>query len=736
MKVIVKSTYNENVSSTSSRCSDGHYRQSEYTNSINVYTDSNQITAFHAKILVEFINKHTHHGSDRVWDWSYNGASNENYDADLTKNLIELIGINKIEECKTEEECNVLINPIAAKIHDAHNLFISELNTKQLEIEKEYQIIAEKSKANIAIKTFYNNESLYPINERIPDYREYPLDMAMLGDNIDFLEYLLGKKAKKVQDSYVFASWLCKKGKFEYLHDFIDLSKLKLVRVGDSIREDERKDSWFTEYLLFYTIVNNRLDLFKKYGQDKFNKRITEIYFKEDFSSHRTSFFSVGQVAVKYSNFDVIKNLSQNFYDFYIRVGDGGFYSNKKNVLDENCFRDKETAFFFIQKYTTDSIYALFYWNRTEFLAEIIKSNAFDLSKIVLSSLGDFFTPENNSILFNLASINSHSLIQKPDAESNIATCFNNNPWRLKNSVLENCAVNKNFDLFSILFELCTNREEITGFSACQLLFKICKFDENNEAIKLKELVFQYINEDDVMSLAGTACIENNLNLLRFLIKHIGNINEQVKIEPSSYGNEKYNGLIKSISEEYKKGTLLHLSLVANPNRPGRWLSIELIQILLNAGIDIEKKDASGKIAFDYIKYCYSYRDDVSQRNELVNLLYIDEVNICNKNGELIYLFQDTGLPIVEKYNDYISSGLSPIKAFENNNKDVIDFFISCGADYDTLKSAFEWEKRKKEINNDNSDTEYPDTSYTEQELRDMYRDAFDGFDDAVWNID
>lgn len=68
---------------------------------------------------------------------------------------------------------------------------------------------------------------------------------------------------------------------------------------------------------------------------------------------------------------------------------------------------------------------------------------------------------------------------------------------------------------------------------------------------------------------------------------------------------------------------------------------------------------------------------------------------------------------------------------------EVILSFSYHVADIESLKEEVEWEKRKFELNYDNTNNGYyDDESYTDQDLRDMYRDAFDGFSDAEWNID
>lgn len=733
MKLMVFSTVDERVTSMTKRTFDGTCRISEYHCGVNIYADTDNVLLKTAIEIKKFIQAHIKTGEDQVYDWSYNGGLKETFNPDFTSDLLSILDDPKFISSENKNECPFLLNVIIPNIYESHKKMIKLLEEKQKEIKKEYENKALKSKMEIAQNTFMQHPYNYELDEKMPGINEFPLDIARLNDNVQFLEFLLNKNATKVSNSYSFRKWLCKKGKFEYLPDFFDRD----INIYDK------------DYILYYALYYNRLDIFKKYSLDEFGYKITEVDIGESILLNSKSWLSIGQIAAKYSNLEIVKELSDE-YDFYINMSEKGIHTsnksnqgNKKRVLDINCFRDNETSLFFINKYTSDSIYAMFYWNKTEFLNEVIKSEKFDLSNIDLSSLSDFFIPDNNSILYKLASLNLLSFINKPTIE-NINNNFRhikNNPWKTYYSVLDKCVDNKNFDLMKLLFELSTKKEDVNSYASCQLLFKICIYEKNNEAMELKNLVFRYINKEDIMPLAGIACIEDNVNLLRFLINHITNINEPVEIEHSFFGDDTHNIINKKIREIYNKGTLLHLLIAFTKMTSIRGLNIELIHVLINAGINISNKDAIGKTALEYINNSYKNEYDfdgkiISKRNELVKLLYTNNINICNEKGELNSLFQNVDLPIVKKYKEYFLNGLSPFKAFVNNNKEAIDFFISCGAEYQALKSHVEFTIRKKEGNMNNYDTSDTESTYSQDELRGMYRNAFDGFDDAPWNVD
>lgn len=734
MKIYVKSTYDESITG-SGRCSDGSYRTSRITCSVKVYSDTEMIKVTTSEKITNFIEIHTETENDRVWDSSFKGASTETYDINLTKDLSFLLDSENATVCEIIDDCPYFLNPIAIKTLKSHKLAITELKNKHAIIHESYLKELEVCKALIAKASLYSSESAYDLNQLMPDFNMYPLDVARVSDDSDFLEFLLSKGATKVVDSYRFAEWLCKIGKFEYLIDFVDLTKLQLIRVGSSIDYGQQKNYRLTQSILYYSIVNNRLDIFKEYGSGRFNKDISEVNFsKTNQNYYSLNYISVGLIAVKHSTLETIKELYGKC-TFFENIKSN--YGSTKTILSEHCFRDYDTAYFFLDKLPVDSIYAMFYWNKIELLQSFIISEKFNLGNIYLSAFSEFFVQENNFIIEQLANINSFSLIKILNKNHNdfIPSCWRDNMVLMNESVLEKCASCKNFVLLRKIFSICIEKEKILSFDACRLLYTLYKYDENEEAEDLKQLIVKFIDPDDLMKLLGVACMKINLRLLKFLITQVDNINAPIDMELTLFGLVNYKGFVDSIVNNYKNGTLLHLALVANPNLPGRWLNIELIKILLNADVDKSIKDESGKLAFDYIKNCYNNRDDSLQKKELVEMLYIEDVKVCSKKGKLIELFKGTELPIINKFESYLSSGINAVIAYKKDNIEALNFFLSCGAEIESLKEEFEFEKRRIEITEDYTNYDYDD-SYTEQELRDMYIDAFDGNPDAEWNID
>lgn len=91
MKIHVISTYHERITG-SGRCSDGWYRSSEYTNSVKIFSDTENINVTTSEIIYEFINSHTEKGTcDKVWDCSYEGSSTEESNLNMTSKLSLLL---------------------------------------------------------------------------------------------------------------------------------------------------------------------------------------------------------------------------------------------------------------------------------------------------------------------------------------------------------------------------------------------------------------------------------------------------------------------------------------------------------------------------------------------------------------------------------------------------------------------------------------------------------------------
>jgi len=723
MKIIVKTTYIETVHSETSRCSDGHYKQCDYTNSINIYADSDQLSVIVAKEITNFINEHTNHGNDKVWDWSYKGIATEETDVVLTKKLIALLGSQSFEQSEDSVACNVLLNKIATTIYNKHNSDISTLKHKQSEIHKKYLRVSEKSKANFAIKTFYENETHYPVNLKMPDFDEYLLDFAMNADNIDFLDYLISIGANTVSNIDTFALWLCEKGKFEHLNLFVNLKEKKLEKSNFwHLQENESyKDCGFGDKLtinfLLNTISHNKLELFFEYGKLPNGQYPLRLWDRRSNSSCTY----VGSFALSKSNNETIKVLAENNIKFFYWL----------NELDERCFKDNELADLFLRKAPTDSLYTLLKAGRTDYIKELIKMNCYDFSDVELSKFRQFFKPENDYIIQSLATKSNRCLSKKiSEPRKTFSDPFG---YVMVDSVIETYIKLKRFNFAEQLFEV-SNKNEIISSDSGRLLFTLCKYDIKFESNHFKEILLQFILEDDLKGLLCIAVASDNQNLLNLLIPKVKDINFPIP-ESISYlhnhtcfGLSEFGAIYKNIDKEYKTGTLLHLIVGS-----GRCLSIELIQLLINNGIDKFKKNHLGKVAFDCLR---SGKANDSQAKELAEILYVEGCDICYNNGDLFYFLRNTELPVVKRFENYTNNGINAINAYEANDNEALEFFISCGAKIETLKKEVELKYNKKKSKIQPNTTEFIDTSPTQKELDDMYRDAFDGFDDAVWNID
>lgn len=711
MKIIVKSTYIETVSSTSSRCSDGHYRESQSTNSINVYSDSDKIAVSEAKIITNFIDEHTYHETDKVWDWSYEGASTEEIDLELTNKLINLIGTQSFEQPEDNEACNVLLNAITATIYNKHKSNILVLKNKQSEIHKKYLRVSEKCKANFAIKTFYENEKHYPVNSKMPDFDEFPLDIARLANSIKFLDDLISKGACFVSDPQIFSLWLCNKGRFEYIDLFTSIKEIKLKESNYVYNNEYYKNYGYGDKLttcfLLNTIVNNRLDLFFEYGKlpnGKYPLRLCENNHSESLST------SIGHLALSKSSNETIKALADYDKEF--------FYSSKE--LAEGCFKDNELADFFLRKAPTDSLFTLFKSGRTELIKELIELNCFDFSEVELTKFRSFFKPENNYIIKYLAVQTSKPLTKK------VYKQFHSyGEDEFVDSVLEQYIQLKNFLFAKQLLDISNTKEKISSSDACRILFILFKNDDKFEAIEFKRVLLDFISEEDLFSLMIISWMVQNEQLFIFLIPLIKDINAPINQNNfKSFGIKISSSIIETFRNN-KDGSFLHLIAAS-----GIRFNHEQFQKLINTGIDKTIKNSEAKVAYD----CISFRGfGDSLIYYLREMLYIEGCKICYPDGTLM---SNSNLPIVKKFKNYTEKGIDAVTAYKTNNKEALDFFISCGAEINRLNVEVESEIKRKKSKNISQHTELIDTSPTQKELDDMYRDAFDGNPDAEWNID
>ena len=721
MKIIVTSTYAETVQSTTTRCSDGHYKQCDYTNSINIYADSDQLSVIVAKEITNFINKHTNHGHDKVWDWSYKGTSTEEINVVLTEKLIALLGSQSFEQPEDSVACNVLLNEIASTIYNKHNSDISALRRKQSEIHKKYLRVSEKCKANFVIKMFLENETHYQVNSKMPDFDEFLLDFAMNADNIDFLDYLISIGAKTVSNTDSFTLWLCEKGKFEHLYQFVNVKEKKLEESNyyNSQKNEYYKDCGFGDKFivnfLLNTIAHNKPELFFEFGKLPNGQYPLRLW---DRNSNPSSTL-IGQYALSKSNNETIKVLADNNIKYF-------YWLNK---LDERCFKDDELTDLFLKKAPTDSLYTLFKAGRTDFIKKLIEMNCSDFSEVELSKFRQFFIPENDYIIKSIASKTTLSLakrIYEPRETYSYLPMEN----FMVDSVIEIYMKQQRFHFAKQLFEISNKNEEVTSYDAGRLLFKLCKYDVELGANDFKELLLEYIKEDDLTKLMSIAFFENNPHLLKFIVPKVKDVNSPVHKYIGHFGlaNPKQSYSYHRKDKDSKDGTLLH-SMVSF----GKCLSVELIQFLINAGVDITKSNNDGKVAFDCLR---SGKTNDSQAKELAEILYVEGCDICYNNGDLFYFLRNTELPVVKRFENYTNNGINAINAYEANDNEALEFFISCGAKIETLKKEVELKYNKKKSKIQPNTTEFIDTSPTQKELDDMYRDAFDGFDDAVWNID
>lgn len=724
MKILIKTTYKE-YKTGSGRCSDGSYASCTSERSLKIFSDIEILKITIAIKLKNFINRHTSSYDDREFGGWSGDRYEENIDLQITEELISELNDDSIEVSELIENCPFLLNSIVEETIKSHELATSELKHKQSLIHTQYLKDLDLCRAEIAKNSFYLNEDIYDVNEILLDFNDFPLDVARISNDILFFNYLLSKGANRVEDPYKLAEWLCSIGKFEYLTNFVDLSKLQLIRVGSSIHNDQLKNYRLTECILYYAIINNRLDIFYKYGRDMFKKEISEVNYRDITQNNfNHNCISVGILAVKFSSIETVKELYGKC-NFFENIKSNFGYT--KAILSEYCFRDYETANFFMEKLTIDSTFGLLYWKKEKLLQLLIDSKKFDFSNIYLATFSEFFTLENNLIIEQLASINSFSLVNqiKKDHIEFIPRCWQSNMVIMKESVLEKSLINKNYKLFQKLFSLCQAKEKIESFYACRLLFMACMYLDNTEVKALESQIISLIESYDLHKLMSTACVKKNIKLMEILMPYLDNINTTFELEPTLFDLGMNNCYTKEKMDSFKGGTLIHLAIKFES-------SLDTIKYLLSSGVDKRIKDDSGNFAFDYVKYKNDYRN----QKDLLELLYFEDVKICDKKGNLIHSLKNLEIPTIKEIDKYYSTGLTAVEAYKNQKLDVLNFYIQSGADINTIEDMIIEEKNRIEnLKYDNDSSDYDD-SYTESELRDMYRAAFDYNPDAEWNID
>lgn len=695
------------------RCSDGWYTQVNYDNTVEIFSDIETIKLSLCKLIIDFIERHTNSDTEREFGgWSEDDNSYVKiFDLDLSEEFKSKLQNQEIIISEIEAECPFLLNSIAKNTIKLHESIVKELKGKQSVIYNKYVADLEDCKIETAKRTYYSNKNIYDINEIMLDFDLYPLDIAKQSDDLDLLNFLVSNGANKVSNVQNFASWLCDKGKFEYLELFTDLKKIKLRASSYVHNNDYYKDYGYGDKLtisfLLNTIAHNKLELFFKYGKlpnGKYPLRLCENNYSESFS------ISIGQFALSKSSNETIKTLVDYDKEF--------FYSSKE--LAEGCFKDNELASLFLRKAPTDSIYTLFKAGRTELIKELIEQNCFDFSEVELSKFRPFFKPENNYIIKYLADQTSKPLTKKIYKQF-----YSYGEDEFVDSVLEQYIQLKNFLFAKQLFDISNTKEKISSSDACRILFTLFKNDDKFEAIEFKRVLLDFISDEDLFSLMIISWIVQNEQLFIFLFPLIKDINAPINQNNfKSFGIKISNSIIE-IFRNNKDGSFLHL--IASS---GIRFSHEHFQKLIDTGIDRTIKNSEGKVAYD----CISFRGfGESLIHYLQEMLYIEGCKICYPDGTLM---SNSNLPIVKKFKNYTEKGINAVTAYKTNNKEALDFFISCGAEINRINAEVESETKRKKLRNMSQNTEFIDTSPTQKELDDMYRDAFDGNPEAEWNID
>jgi hypothetical protein len=112
---------------------------------------------------------------------------------------------------------------------------------------------------------------------------------------------------------------------------------------------------------------------------------------------------------------------------------------------------------------------------------------------------------------------------------------------------------------------------------------------------------------------------------------------------------------------------------------------------------------------------------------------YIDNEDIpvlCDSLGNIYLCLQNSKHPKVKRINELQQKGITFKKAYLNRDWEIVDFYTNNGASKYDIERVLGREKSIKKAKYEEFE------EYSQTELDDMYRDAFDGNEDAYWNTD
>ena len=260
------------------------------------------------------------------------------------------------------------------------------MSMKQNVITLNYKKELNNCKIEEASNALYSNGYLYELDELMPGFEEYPLDIAMKNNDSKLFDKLYVKKATKVINKVEFVKWLCKIDRFDCINTFYDLKQLDFTDIGSSYPSTKKEIFEISNCILYYTIFHDKIDLYEKLCNGKYIESIAFDPIKNEISFSK---ISVASFVLKKSPIALVLHLMENNFNFFtevinhpgsFRLGNGW---TKKRVLIKDCFSRQELLSHFYKKYEpNDILYALLYWKNYDLIDLYLEQYSSDIKNL------------------------------------------------------------------------------------------------------------------------------------------------------------------------------------------------------------------------------------------------------------------------------------------------------------------------------------------------------------------
>jgi hypothetical protein len=372
MKILVTNFCEENYSSRMSRCSDGWYLPYTVTSGVKIYSDKEFLYFSTAMKLADFIENHSSSYEDKLWHETSDNTYKENINIELTEEIVKLLSKEKTVATNNLNDTPTCLNDIVEKVISLHNSFLKEINEKQNLIKLKYQKELIACRLEVASNAMHSSDIMYALDELIPGFEEYPLDIAMKNNDVALFDNLYKNKATKICHNAEFVKWLCKIDRFECIETFYDLNQLDFTDFGTSFPSSKKEIYEVSNCIIYYTIFHDRIDHFENFCNGNYPAYIAFDPIKNEISFSK---ISVASFILRKSPMTIVLHLIENNFNFFTEVFDypGSIWLGnnwtKKRVLISDCFFRQELLSHFYKKYEPkDILYSLLYWKKYDLI--------------------------------------------------------------------------------------------------------------------------------------------------------------------------------------------------------------------------------------------------------------------------------------------------------------------------------------------------------------------------------